>query len=406
MAIGFNSFIGERLTEAREARGIMTQSSLAELLGVTRSAISLYETNNSNPRPEIVTDLSKLLKVKEYFFFMPLKQTVSNNIFWRSRHTNTRDNRTIAERKFGWSKWLIDEYLKSFMDMPKLELPTKREFKVPDNPKTLTDDDIEEIALKVRYFWGLDNLPIDNIIALLENNGIMLTYGLVNSTKLDAFSNVSEYDSSYHIFLGTDKESAVRSRFDAAHELGHLILHSHLPNGYLNDKNHALIEHQANRFASAFLLPWDSFKQDVWMTSIEAFKVLKAHWKVSVGAIIKRCEDIGLFGDDESKVQRMWIKYKREWKNIEKDSFEIERPQLMKRCVDALLEAKVKTKKQILFDIPFSQVDIETLLNLPEGYLNEDFGEVKQFPVLTIKSNSSENQNSFGQVIPFQDRRN
>ncbi|MBK8210507.1 MAG: ImmA/IrrE family metallo-endopeptidase [Rhodospirillales bacterium] len=27
------------------------------------------------------------------------------------------------------------------------------------------------------------------------------------------------------IFLGADKQSAARSRFDAAHELGHLILH-------------------------------------------------------------------------------------------------------------------------------------------------------------------------------------
>jgi Zn-dependent peptidase ImmA (M78 family)/transcriptional regulator with XRE-family HTH domain len=405
MTIGVNGFIGERLIEAREARGIMTQSSLAEQLEMSNNTINSYERNKSKPRPETIADIAKHLNVKEFFFFMPLTQKVSNTVFWRSRHISTKERRIVAERKFGWSKWLIDEYLKSFMDMPQLELPKRKDTGVPDNPNNLTDYEVEQISYNVRQFWGLGQLPIDNMVALLENNGVMLTYGLVNSDKLDAFSNVSEYDNSYHIFLSTDKKSAVRSRYDAAHELGHLILHSHLPKGYLNDKNHSLIEHQANRFASAFLLPLESFRKDVWMTSIEAFKVLKQHWKVSVGAIIKRCEDIGLFGDDESKARRMWIKYKREWKTIEEDKFEIEQPQLMKRCIDALLEAKVKTKSQILFDIPFSQMDIESLLNLPENYLSEDFGELKQFPTPTLKVNNLDSSSTFGQLLSFEGRR-
>lgn len=405
MTIGVNGFIGERLIEAREARGIMTQSSLAEQLSMSNNTVNSYERNKSKPRPETIADIAEHLKVKEVFFFMPLAQKVSNTIFWRSRHITTKERRIVAERKFGWSKWLIDEYLKSFMDMPQLVLPSRKDTGIPNNPYDLTDNQIEQIAYRVRQFWGLGLFPIDNMTALLENNGIMLTYGLVNSEKLDAFSNVSEYDNSYHIFLSTDKKSAVRSRFDGAHELGHLILHSHLPNGFLNDKNHSLIEHQAHRFASAFLMPLDAFRKDVWMTSIEAFKVLKTHWKVSVGAIIKRCEDAGLFGDDESKARRMWIKYKREWKIIEEDNLEIEQPQLMKRCIDALLESKLKTKSQILFDIPFSQMDIESLLNLPENYLSEGFGELKQFPNPTIKDEHKQRDFEFGEVIEYDFRK-
>jgi Zn-dependent peptidase ImmA (M78 family)/DNA-binding XRE family transcriptional regulator len=402
MTIGVKKFIGERLTEAREARGILTMSSLAELLEVSRNAISLYESNKSDPRPQIVTDIAQQLKVKESFFFMPLPNKPENPIFWRSRHTSTKHSRIIVERKFGWSKWLIDEYLKSFMDMPKLNIPNRKDLGVPDNPKDLTNEKIEEIALRCREFWGLGIFPIENVTALLENNGFLVTCGYVNSDKLDAFSNISEYDHSRHIFLSLDKQSALRTRFDACHEVAHLILHSHLSKQDISERMHKLTEDQAYRFASAFLMPSASFKKDVWMTSIEAFKVLKKDWKVSVAAIIKRCDDLGLLGDDEEKTRRLWIKYRREWQNIEEDTLEFETPQLMKRCVDALLESGLKTKSQILYEIPFTQTDIESLLNLPSGYLDEDFGELKNFP--TIKPNQPNSSFSSGQVIPFTQR--
>lgn len=403
MTIGVNGFVGQRLIEAREAREIMTQSALAGLLCISKNAVSLYEGNKSSPRPEIVTELARLLRVKESFFFMPVISKDSNPIFWRSRHVTVRDSRLIAKRRYDWSKWLIDYYLKSFLEMPELNFPTRKETNVPDDPKSLTWDHIEQIAYIVRQFWGIGLTPIDNLVALLENNGVLLTYTTLNSDKLDAFSSLSEYDNSFHIRLSTDKGSPVRSRFDAGHELGHLILHSHLPNSYFTDKNHSLIEAQANRFASAFLLPVSSFKKDVWMTSIEAFKVLKEQWKVSVGSIINRCDDIGLLGDDEAKVQRLWIKYKRDWQAIEKDNFEFEKPQLMKRCIDMLLESKTKTKSQILHDLPFPQDDIEFLLNLPEGYLSEDFGTLKHWPA--IKPSIGSNSNTGGQVISLNERR-
>ena len=228
--------------------------------------------------------------------------------------------------------------------------------------------------------------PIDNITTLLENNGILVTTGVTNSDKLDAFSNVSEYDGSFNIFLGRGKNSATRSRFDSSHELGHLILHSHVSSGFANDKTHALLEEQANRFAGAFLMPKSSFSKDIWMLSIEAFKVLKKNWKASVGAIIKRCEDLGFFTDDETRLRQLWIKYRKDWRNIESDDLPAEPPQLAKKSIDMLLESGITSKSQILHELPFSQFDIESLLNLPENYLSEDFGELKHFP--TIKEGS------------------
>ena len=51
------------------------------------------------------------------------------------------------------------------------------------------------------------------------------------------------------IFLNTTK-TAERSRMDAAHELGHLVLHAHTGGG--STKPH---EDEAQAFAAAFLMP-------------------------------------------------------------------------------------------------------------------------------------------------------
>lgn len=401
MTIGVDTFVGERLTEAREARGILTQSSLAELLDVSKNSISLYENNKGKPRPEMLAEIAKLLKLKESFFLTPLSPQNLKPIFWRSRHVTTQDKRTVAKRRFGWTKWIVDSYIKEFLDMPKLNIPSRKDIGVPDKFDELTDSQIESIALRCREYWGFRTTPIENMSTLLENNGVLISYGELNSERLDAFSNESEYDSSYHIFLGTDKRSALRSRYDAAHELGHLILHSHISSSSFS-RTHGLVEHQAHRFAGAFLMPLQSFKKDVWMTSIEALKMLRDRWKVSVGAMIHRCEDIGLFG--EADTSRLWNRYKRNWKDIEDDNFEFETPQLVKRSIDTLVNAGVRTKGQVLHDLPFMQRDIENLLNLPEGYFDEDFGQLKQFP--TVKKNYDEQDLKGGELIEFDFRKN
>jgi Zn-dependent peptidase ImmA (M78 family)/transcriptional regulator with XRE-family HTH domain len=388
MTVGVTGFVGERLTEAREARGIMSKSALADLLDVSSNAISQYENNTCKPRYEVLSQIADLLKVKESFFFRPLLPAPENPIFWRSRHAATKASRVVAKRKFNWAKSIADEYLKSYLDFPELAVPSRNELSVPDDPKTLSDNQIEEIASRCRSYWGLGKSPISNLTVLLEDHGLLITYGSLESPKLDAFSSVSEIDHSFHMFLSTDSRSAPRSRFDCAHELGHLILHSHLSTDYFEPgkktERHALIEHQAYRFASSFLMPADSFRGDVWMTALEPLLSLKEEWKVSVAAMIKRCDDLGML--DESHARRLWINYNRQWKDGEPDDEKVpfEQAEIMKRCFDTLIESRVKTKGAIVHDLPYSQRDIETLMNLPEGYLNEDFGELRRLP--TVKA--------------------
>ena len=109
---------------------------------------------------------------------------------------------------------------------------------------------------------------------------------------------------------------------------------------------------------------------------------------------------------DESHVKRLWISYNRRWRKSEPldDEIPAERPQLMKGCFDLLLNSKIKTKTEILYDLPYSQRDIETLMNLPDGYLNEDFGGLHQLPTLKPRLQAAAPTDP-AKVIQFEQKR-
>lgn len=92
------------------------------------------------------------------------------------------------------------------------------------------------------------------------------------------------------------KPAAVRLRFDLAHECGHLVMHRGIETG---DK---ATENEANRFASAFLLPRSSFIHEFprgralnWGRIYE----MKMRWKISAAAIIRRAYDLGMISADQ-----------------------------------------------------------------------------------------------------------
>jgi Zn-dependent peptidase ImmA (M78 family) len=95
-----------------------------------------------------------------------------------------------------------------------------------------------------------------------------------------------------YIFLNTFK-TPERSRFDAAHELGHLVLHKH---GGTHGGQEA--ERQANQFASAFLMPRDSVlaKMPRVYTLAQIIEAKKI-WRVSALALIYRLHKLGILSE-------------------------------------------------------------------------------------------------------------
>lgn len=166
---------------------------------------------------------------------------------------------------------------------------TKR-FNLPEpDLLDLRDENPEAAAIALRRHWGIGAKPIPHLLKLLEAKGVRV-FSLSESNKnVDAFScwrNGTPY-----AFLNTFK-SAERSRFDAAHELGHLLLHIH---GGTSGRE---VEREADQFAAAFLMPRDDVISNIpRVHSLERLITYKARWGVSVAALARRLFDIGIITD-------------------------------------------------------------------------------------------------------------
>ena len=124
----------------------------------------------------------------------------------------------------------------------------------------------------------------------MEANGIAVSRLRVEDERVSAFS--LWIDGRPIAMLGSDKMDAARARFDAAHELGHLVLHPEPEPG------NALLERQADAFAAAFLMPAREIAQQLPRRfSLVAYLELKRVWGVSVAALLYRGRSIGIITD-------------------------------------------------------------------------------------------------------------
>jgi len=270
----------------------------------------------------------------------------------------------------------ITAYLGRYVDLPLVSFPS---IVVPPDPAALATEQIEDLATEVRRAWRLGDGPISNATWLLENHGAIMTRAELGTPTLDGFSCWSPDDRTPYVFLGSDKESAVRSRLDAAHELGHLILHRAVAkSGMRRPANHRLYESQAYRFGAAFLLPARSFAEELYVPTIEALRGLKSRWLVSIGMMLHRSADLGLVTKDQA--QRMWISYtRRGWRKGEPldDSIPVEEPRVLKRAFQILIEQAVRTGPKIVADLQIPGEDIEELAGLPSGFLSERSPDIR-----------------------------
>ena len=115
-----------------------------------------------------------------------------------------------------------------------------------------------------------------------------------------------------------------RFRFSLAHELGHMILHS-IPD------DETKIEDQAHRFAAAFLMPSAEIKPYLVAPKLSSLARVKAFWKVSIKALIKRAHDLHLITDNQYR----WlnVQYSKAFKTGEPIPVERERPSRLREMV-------------------------------------------------------------------------
>jgi len=367
MKWGTPGFVGERLRQAREARGL-TAISLAHILGISRAAISQYENGSASPQPSVMDRIAERLNLPVSYFLIPRESASSRAVFFRSLAAATKAERGRGNSRIEWLSEIVVPYFRTFVSFPRVNVPS---ISSSPNPSDLDGSDIEDIALEVREWWGLGDGPISNVVLLLENNGILVVRIDLQAATLDAFSTWYSVDNTPYVILGQNKGSAVRSRFDAAHELGHLVMHRNVDKSRLkSSSDFKLIEAQANRFASAFLVPQTRFGADYSVPTLNAFLPIKTKWLVSVGVLIKRSEDLGFISRDHA--QRLWVNYNRHgWRRSEPqdDRIPVEQPVLLRRACELVINEGVRTPERILADIPLAQHDVEEFVGVSHDHL-------------------------------------
>lgn len=366
MRVGTPGFIPDRLKEAREARGFsITQ--LAELLAVSKSAISSYERGETSPSPEVVALFSARLNFPKMFFLSSPERFELNTVFFRSISSVTKASRDMAKWKLFWFKDIIN-YIKQYVILPKNQVP---DFGIKDF-HLLSNDDIERFAVETRKAWGIGLGAISNPTLLLENKGIFVGRGAFGSASMDALSEWDKVLNIPIILLASDKGNPFRSRFDLCHELGHLILHRNVAKEvFSNQDSFKLIEQQAHRFSSAFLMPEESFARDVGKKmSVDSFLDLKDKWKVSAKAMIKRCSDLKIITEDQQK--QLYVSYSKRSYNSKGEPGDfaglVEYPKFAKKCFEGLVERSIQTPEDILNNLNVPQAHIIELTGVSENF--------------------------------------
>ena len=364
------TFNPKRLKEARLVRGYSIKE-LADEINVSRQAVSQYEMGESTPKQETMMRIINTLKFPKNFFSNDYKEHYVGNTFFRANATATKKSKESQLHKTLLAGYLFD-YLSKFIEFPVLNLPDISQFNDEWN-----DNNIEKLAIKVRNYWEIGERPISNMIHLIEKNGIVVFSVNTETNKVDAFAQHRK--GKPFIFVGNEKKSAFRRQFDAAHELGHILMHKTIDDQeLLTREERKQMEDQANKFASAFLLPKESFKRTVTSTSLIHFIELKKYWHVSMAAMIYRSYDLGILNESRYTSLQKQISMKRYRKKEPLDDvYPVSRPTVLKRSIEMLLEHNVKSGLEIIYETGLPQDVIEMLCNVEPGVLSKRDSEVE-----------------------------
>ncbi len=362
-------FNGSRLKLARIYCG-MTTDELGGKVGISRQGISQFENGKNDPSLSTLISLASILHFPVSFFTKDdVNRGVDNvgSTYFRKLLTTSKkyQQEQIAKMKFVAR---IYSFLNQYVEFPHINLPN-----------LAPDVDPELAAKSLRDFWKLGNTPVTNIIRVMENNGIVVTSFETSTDDVDAYSH--KLNDLFIVVLSKNKQVAARTNFDAAHELGHILLHNWYEDlDSLSREEFKSRESEANAFASAFLLPEEAFRFDFERfgqrgRGLERFVAMKQKWHVSIEALLYRARELDLI--TTTQYQSLYrLLHKKGWYHNEPcdDAIPFVSPVMLKSAVSLLLKENVFTPVSFMKSLGEEVGDmfhdqVEMLLDLPEGML-------------------------------------
>lgn len=324
-------FAPDRLRQARQLKAY-SRAKLANEAGISAAAVGQYESGAIRPKPATLAQLALSLGVPATFLTQPRNEPRvlpdADQAFFRSLRSTSKRERERAAAYAGLLVQLVNE-IERHVDLPAFDRPSDLE-RDPSEPPEVA----ESAAGRVREVWGLGETPIRNVVRLMEQHGIVVARSKFGEGKrVDAFS-WTQGDRPLAI-LGSMKDAYERSRFDAAHELGHVLMHAADP-----APAEMAMERQAHRFAGALLIP-PHMLRDEWppgRLSWPRLLELKERWGVSLAALLYRAKDTELLAP---QAYQNAVKYlSRTWGRRAEPgpAYHPERPRLLGKALDVLAQ--------------------------------------------------------------------
>lgn len=352
------TFNPKRLDLARRRRGF-TKVELADAIGVSVRTLTSYESGQSVPGVRVLPRLAGALQFPPEFFSGPdLEEPPTEGASFRALSTLSARQRdqTLGAGAIALelSRWIDSRF----------ELP-------PSSVPRFEGLDPETAALAVRSEWGLGQMAIKNMVHLLEAHGVRVFSLVEECEAMDAFS-FWRGDIPY-VYLNTRKTTE-RSRMDAAHELGHLVLHR-------GGRRGRTYEEQANQFGAAFLMPRDGVLATApFGGSLNSILRAKQRWGVAAANYTHRLRKLGLL--TEWQYRSLFIELgKHGFRRGEPGGLQAETSQIFSKVFQVLQQDGV-TKKEVARDLAIypSELDraIFSLVLSPSSPVDQESeGELK-----------------------------
>lgn len=299
----------------------LNQKEFAKKLDVSQALVSNLE-KSLKPLTEDIIE-----KLKDEFgetFFSQVMSTPNLKVHYRASATVAKKYTDLFEARLLIISNKIEQLLE-YVEIPENRIPQKdlEDFQL----------DAEYLANEVRDYFGLGRKPIDDIVKLLESNGVIVyffDYDFI-SEQNKSFDGVSFYVKGVPVILVNDKIQNARKVFTLSHELGHLIMHNHNDFFISNERD---MEKEANKFASEFLAPKNALRGEFTRLTTAKLFELKAYWKISVGALLYKAKETSLTQDQ----YRRWVTYFAPYRKSEPNDISINKPVLLKKMFQVCQE--------------------------------------------------------------------
>lgn len=326
------------LRELRELAG-MTQDALGEKVGVTRQTIAVWESGDRKPSVEQLGRLAKALGVSISLFIESEPGAEPVLLFRADMPTAlSQDLRHILTQK-------VEDYaaIEQIVGAEPV-LPESR--KVPDQAL----DAIDTHAERIRSWLGVENGPLGDVLALLEDRGIKI----IQCPLPQQVSGFSAYTEELGGVIIVNADHATeRQYFTAIHELVHLIYHrmEYRRPTASTVKGKDPREKFADAVAGAVILPRAvieeelGFYQNRWIPE-PVLQYIKKRYYVSMKTVLFRAEQAGIISSKQ-RGQQMGKLIEKYGKNDE--GVRLEKPSIPSRlerlAFQALADEKISTSR-------------------------------------------------------------